>query len=44
MFIVITRSTFNPEIEREVLALAQQSGPIARAQSGPQFHDHAYQS
>ncbi len=34
MFIVITRSAFSPEIEADVLALAQQSGPIARAQPG----------
>ena len=34
MFIVITRSTFDPQVEREVLALAEQSGPIARGQPG----------
>jgi len=34
MFIVITRSSFSPDAEEEVLALARQSGPIARAQPG----------
>ena len=32
--IVVTRSHFDPSVEREVLALARQSKPIAEAQPG----------
>lgn len=34
MFIVLTRSTFSPDVEDEVLALAKRSAPIAKAQPG----------
>ena len=34
MFIVLTRSTFSPDVKEDVLALAKQSGPIARSQPG----------
>ncbi|GJL94947.1 MAG: hypothetical protein DHS20C05_13520 [Hyphococcus sp.] len=34
MFIVVTRSKFSPDVEDQVLALAKQSGPIARSQPG----------
>ncbi len=34
MFIVVTRSTFSPDVETEVLALAKKSVPIAKKQSG----------
>lgn len=34
MFIVVTRSTFSPDVEAEVLALAIKSVPIAKRQPG----------
>lgn len=34
MFVVVTRSTFSPDVETEALALAKRSVPIAKAQVG----------
>ncbi len=34
MFVVVTRSTFSPDVETEVLTLANKSVPVAKRQPG----------